>query len=141
LKAIKNSNHPCVLTDACRAVAIQRQFARRALRESLFCHATKRIKLVNDYYSYDTSFLCHGLLFGRQHLGGGALVAALAGMLGAGVAAVHVQPWEELILMRVFGARVAQSIACAMRADTRRMLQFPPVCASFMEALQVRIGG
>jgi hypothetical protein len=78
---------------------------------------------------------------GRQHLGGGALVAALAGMLGAGVAAVHVQPLEELILMRVFGAIVAKSIACAMRADTRRMLQFPPVCASFMEALQVRIDG
>lgn len=83
-----------MLTDACRAVAIQRQFARRALRESLICHATKRIKLVSDYYSYDASFLCHGLLFGRQHLGGAALVAELAGMLGAGVAAVHVQPLE-----------------------------------------------
>jgi hypothetical protein len=129
-----------MLTDACRAVAIQRQFARRALRESLICHATKRIRLVSDYYSYDASFLCHGLLFGRQHLGGAALVAELAGMLGAGVAAVHVQPLEELILMRVFGGRLAKSIACAMRDDTRRMLQFPPVCA-FMEALQVRIDG
>ena len=133
-----------MLTDACRAVAIQRQFARRALRESLICHATKRIKLVSDYYSYDASFLCHGLLFGRQHLGGAALVAELAGMLGAGVAAVHVQPLEELpvelILMRVFGGRLAKSIACAMRDDTRRMLQCPPVC-TFMEALQVRIDG
>ena len=133
-----------MLTDSCRAVAIQRQFARRALRESLIYHATKRIKLVSDYSSYaltyDASFLCHGLMFGRQHLGGGALVAALAGMLGAGVSAVHVQPLEELILMRVFGGRVAKSIACAVRADTRRMLQFPPVCA-FMQALQVRIGG
>jgi hypothetical protein len=140
-----------MLTDACRAVAIQRQFARRALRESLIYHATKRIKLVSDYtlyiLTYDASFVCHGLMFGRQHLGGGALVAALAGMLGAGVSAVHVQPLEEkkkrvleLILMRVFGGRVAKSIACAVRADIRRMLQFPPVCA-FMQALQVRIGG
>ena len=133
-----------MLTDACRAVAIQRQFARRALRESLIYHATKHIKLVSDYslyiLTYDASFLCHGLMFGRQHLGGGALVAALAGMLGAGVSAVHVQPLEELILMRVFGGRVAKSIACTVRADTRRMLQFPPVCA-FMQALRVRIGG
>jgi hypothetical protein len=133
-----------MLTDACRAVAIQRQFARRALRESLIYHATKRIKLVSDYtlyvLTYDASFVCHGLMFGRQHLGGGALVAALAGMLGAGVSAVHVQPLEELILMRVFGGRLAKSIACAVRADTRRMLQFPPVSA-FMQALQVRLGG
>ena len=111
-----------------------------ALRKSLICHATKRIKLVRDYYSYDTSFLCHGLLCGRQRLGGGALVAALAGLLGAGVAAVHVQPLEELILMRFFGGTVAKSIACTMRADTRRMLQFRPICA-FMKALQVTIDG
>ena len=127
-----------MLADACRAVAIQREFAFRALRRSLIRRAAKLMKRVCDYYSYDVSFLCHGLLFSQKCLGGGALVEVLAERLGACVAPIHARPFEELVLMRVFGGRVVQSIADAMRADTRRMLQLRPIGA-FMVALQVTV--
>jgi len=129
-----------MLADACHAVSIQREFAFSTLRRSLVRRAAKRIKRVFHYYSYDVSFLCHGLLFSQKRLGGGALVEVLAERLGASVAPLHVPPFEELLLKRVFGGRVVQSIADAMRADTRRMLQLRPVGA-FMAALQVTVGG
>ena len=129
-----------MLADTCHAVSIQREFAFRKLRRSLIRRTAKRMKHVFAYYSYDVSFLCHGLLFGQKRLGGGALVEVLAERLGAFVASNHVRPFEELVLMRVFGGRAVQSITVAMQADTRRMLQLRPVGA-FMAALQVTAEG
>ena len=132
------NRYPCtMLTDACCAVAIARNFSLRKLRRAL-----RHLALVRSAPFHEPSLLSFGLLFVRQRVGGGAPVAELAERLGAGVAAGRrgALAFDELVVRRVFGGRGVEAMARSMRAAMMRMLQTRPVCA-FAVNLQVMGGG
>ena len=128
-----------MLADVCCAVAIAR-------RVSLHTHTRKMRRtlrhLVRSASLHLVSLFCFGLLFLRQRLGGGALVAVLAERLGAGVFASRsgALSFDELVVRRVFGGRGVEAMARSMRVEMMRMLQTLPVCA-YMVSLQVNVRG
>ena len=124
-----------MLADVCCAVAFARRVSLRKMRRALR-------HLVRSASLHLVSLFCFGLLFLRQRLGGGALVAVLAERLGAGVAAGRrgALAFDELVVRRVFGGRGVEAMGRSMRAEMMRMLQTLPVCA-YMVSLQVNVRG
>ena len=131
-----------MLTDACCAIAIARHFSVCKLRRALRRLVRSDGLFVRSAPFHKPSLLCFGLLFVRQRVGGGALVAELAERLGAGVAAIPrgALAFDELVVRRVFGGRWVEAMARSMRTEMMRMLQTRPVCALAVN-LQVMGGG
>jgi hypothetical protein len=122
--------YPFFFRHCCGAIISGRHFSLRKL-----CRLVHR-KCRPRYVSASV-FLPFALMFLRQRFGGGALVAELASRLGAfSVTTVRARSFGELIMNRVFGQRLIETIAYAIRADMIRMLQVAPLC-KFMSDIQV----
>jgi hypothetical protein len=123
--------------------SIQRTFVRETRTQvSLFAGATTNcsLKEANLEYiqvpSYEESLVSLGMRFFRKSIGGAGLLAVLTMKLRAGFDAPY--PMDKLILRRVLGGRLVQSIESRMRSQIVHMLQKAgPAVPGFMANLQV----
>jgi|LauGreDrversion4_1035100.scaffolds.fasta_scaffold187220_1 hypothetical protein len=109
---------------------------------SLFAGATTNcsLKEVNLEFIqlplYEESLVSLGMRFFRKSIGGAGLLTVLTMRLRAGFNAPY--PMDKLILRRVLGGRLVQSIESRMRSKIVHMLQKAgPVGPAFMVNLQV----
>lgn len=85
---------------------------------------------------YEESLVSLGMHFFRKSIGGAGLLTVLTMRLRAGFNAPY--PMDKLILRRVLGGRLVQSIESRMRSKIVHMLQKAgPVGPAFMVNLQV----